>query len=72
MNEALREAEVEAIYDELAQAVDRVPAAEESAFLARVCLLLCHRLGDVTLVRAAIAEALAATGEGGAPPAAGA
>lgn len=68
MNECLSEAEFEAIYDELAQAIDRVPAADENAFLARLCLLLCHRQPDAAIVRGAIADALAewATAEDGA------
>ena len=46
--------ELEHVYDAIALAIDEVPAPEESAFLARLTLVLAERCGDVTQVIEAI------------------
>jgi hypothetical protein len=58
MNPGLDAAEVEAFYDALAQALDRVGPEGETAFLCRLALLLAHRGGDLGAALAAIDSAL--------------
>ena len=48
--------DLEDIYDELADAIDRVGADAESTFLAKLALSLAHHLGDRALVSKLIAE----------------
>ncbi len=60
MPATLDDAEVDVLYDELAQAIDGVSVEDEQVFLTSLCLLLSHRLGDIAVVRTSIAEALAA------------
>ena len=48
--------DLEDVYDELAEAIDRVGPDNESVFLARLALSLAHRLGDRAAVSALIAE----------------
>lgn len=52
------DADFEAIYEELAQAIDRAGPEKEALFLTRLALLLAHRAGDAAAVRQAMAEAL--------------
>lgn len=54
MQRALSETELEQAYDLIAQAVDRVGAVRESAFLARLALALCAQLRSVDLLAEAI------------------
>jgi Protein of unknown function (DUF2783) len=59
MNQQMTEAEFETVYDELARAIDSLPPDQECGFMARLCLLLSHRLGDIEAVRTALNQALA-------------
>ena len=60
MNAELGAADFEALYDELAAALDRVGTARESELLARLALLLMHTPVEVAAIRAALAAAEAA------------
>ncbi len=56
MQSALSESELEQVYDLIAAAIDRVGRADESLFLAKLCLALSAQLPSVD----AIAEAIRA------------
>ncbi len=47
---ALPQSDLEDIYDELAEAIDRVGQDQETVFLAKLALSLAHHLGDRALV----------------------
>ncbi len=50
-------ADLERVYDHLADTLDALPEAQERLFLAQLALALAHRVGDVEQVMAAIEEA---------------
>jgi hypothetical protein len=50
--------ELEAIYDALAQAVDRAPPGRSELLLAKLALLLAHEIGDAGRVQQHIDAAL--------------
>ncbi len=49
--------DLEAVYDELAQAIDAVGEAKSALMLTKLALLLAQALGDGAAVRRAIAAA---------------
>ncbi len=59
-------AALEALYDELAAAIDTVPPERESVFLAKLVLAMAHEFGDAAriseLIRQCVAEAPADDG----------
>lgn len=52
-------ADLESVYDSLAQAIDRVPADRSSLYLTKLALLLASEVGDRECVIRAIEAALA-------------
>lgn len=50
-------ADVEAVYEALAEQLDAIDADRRELFLAKLALLLSHDLGDASRVRRLIAEA---------------
>lgn len=50
-------ADLEQVYEKLANTLDKLPEGEESHFLAQLALALAHRVADVDQVMAAIDEA---------------
>ncbi|MFQ3788525.1 DUF2783 domain-containing protein [Halomonas sp. A29] len=50
-------ADLEQIYEHLAETLDELPEAQERLFLAQLALALAHRVGDAERVMAAIEEA---------------
>lgn len=54
---ALGVSEGDELFDLLARAYDGEPAATRTDLLARLCLLLAHRVGDMDQVRDAVREA---------------
>lgn len=58
-NGGLSANDLDAVFDQLAAAIDAVGPDEETMFLARLALLLADALGDRELVSAAIATAAA-------------
>lgn len=50
---------LEAVYDELAAAIDQVGAAATPLFLVKLALLLADNVGDEQVFRALLARALA-------------
>lgn len=48
--------DLEDIYDELAEAIDRVGPAQETIFLAKLTLALAHHLGDRALISTLIRD----------------
>ena len=52
-------ADLEVVYDRLAEAIDAAGPERESLFLAKLALLLSRRLGERAAVEEAIAVALA-------------
>ncbi len=52
-------ADLEAVYELLADAIDAVPADKEALFLSKLVLVLADACGDVETVRAAVAAARA-------------
>jgi hypothetical protein len=58
VNHSLEFAELERVYDLLAQAIDRVGEDGEVLFLSKLCITLAHRLGDLEAVEEAIQVAL--------------
>jgi hypothetical protein len=54
----MRFEDLEQVYEELAQAIDRAGSGNESLFLAKLALALCHRVGAPDIVRACIDQAL--------------
>ncbi|MGQ7246310.1 FAD-dependent monooxygenase [Halomonas sp. V046] len=55
-------ADLEVVYDRLADALDGLPEAEEADFLTRLALALAHRVGDRERVCSAIEEARSVSG----------
>lgn len=53
-NRELSTADIEEIYDALAQSLDRVGTEQESKMLAKLALLLSNQLGDKQAVLAAL------------------
>lgn len=53
----MNENALEQIHDLLAGAIDEVPAAKETLFLAKLCLVLAVACEDIGTVREAIATA---------------
>lgn len=51
-------AHLELVYEELAVALDAIPATKRELFLAKLALLLAQELGDAEQVRTHIAAAL--------------
>ena len=60
----LTNAELEAVYDLLAEAVDAVALDQQQVFLAKLALVLANMLGDVGQVTQAVAVAKANLGAG--------
>jgi hypothetical protein len=54
----LETTELEAVYDLLAEAIDRVGEARRDLFLAKLALVLANLLGDRAQVEAAVAAGL--------------
>jgi hypothetical protein len=50
--------DLEELYDQLAQAIDRAGPEQESIFLAKLVLRLAHEFGDGPRVRALVEECL--------------
>ena len=50
-------AELEELYDRLANAIDDVGSDKESVFLAKLVLLLSRQIGDPKVLNAAISDA---------------
>jgi len=50
--------QLEAVYDELAAAIDRAGPEREALVLAKLCVLLAHRLGDLQTLRECLETAL--------------
>lgn len=50
-------AELEEVYEQLAETLDELPESQESLFLAQLALALAHRIADKEQVVAAIEEA---------------
>ena len=57
----LSDAELEEIYDLIADAIDRAGPRKESLFLAKLCLALAHDAKDAGAVRRAIRIAMEET-----------
>lgn len=57
MQNTLSESELEQAYDLIAAAIDRVGRADESLFLAKLCLALGAQLRSVDLIAEAIRTA---------------
>lgn len=57
MKQTLEFAELEQVYDLLAEAIDAAGPERESLFLARLVLLLSHEIPDLERVRKLIAVA---------------
>lgn len=55
-------AELETVYERIADALDALPEEQERLFLAKLCLALAHRLPDAHAVAQAIDEAKADLG----------
>ncbi len=60
-------ADLEDIYDELAEAIDRVGPAQEPVFLAKLALMLAHQLGDRALISKLIRDCEAPVEEAESP-----
>lgn len=50
-------ADLERVYERLAETLDALPEAQETPFLAQLALALAHRIPDLSEVEAAIREA---------------
>lgn len=59
MNQSMAFAELEQVYDLLAETIDEVGEKNESLFLSKLALTLAHELGDLEKVREAIRIAVA-------------
>ncbi len=57
-NQTMDIATLEAVYDELAQAIDAAGPEKTSLFLVKLALLQARESGDLTSLRALIVEAL--------------
>lgn len=53
----MTQAELETVYEALAEAIDRAGAEKSELLLAKVALLLAQELGDAPAVLASIAQA---------------
>lgn len=62
MKQTLEFAELEQVYDLLAEAIDAAGPERESLFLARLALLLSHEIPDLERVRKLIAVAAGSRG----------
>ncbi len=58
MKQTLEFAELEQVYDLLAEAIDEAGPERESLFLARLAVLLAHEIPDLDRVRELIGVAL--------------
>ena len=58
MKQTLEFAELEQVYDLLAEAIDEAGPEQEALFLAKLALLLARQAPDVDCVREAVAAAL--------------
>ncbi|MFO7549854.1 MAG: DUF2783 domain-containing protein [Haliea sp.] len=58
MKQTLEFAELEQVYDLLAEAIDEAGPEQEAVFLAKLALLLARQVPDVDCIREAIAAAL--------------
>jgi hypothetical protein len=58
MSGAMSERDMEKTYDMIAQAVDSVSEERQALLLAKLCLTLAHRLGELDQLEDAIAIAL--------------
>lgn len=58
MKQTLEFAELEQVYDLLAEAIDEAGPERESLFLARLAVLLAHEISDLDRVRELIGVAL--------------
>lgn len=54
---ALKFADLEQVYEQLAVTIDSIPEKRQALFLAQLALALAHRISDVDQVLAAINEA---------------
>lgn len=63
----LPQSDLEDIYDELAEAIDRVGQDQETVFLAKLALALAHHLGDRALISSLIRDCEAPVSEAQAP-----
>ncbi|QTF92716.1 hypothetical protein [Halomonas sp. BM-2019] len=61
-------ADLERVYERLAETLDALPEERERAFLAPLALALAHRIPDLERVMAAIEEARSAVVEDGRSP----
>ncbi|WP_111415533.1 DUF2783 domain-containing protein [Billgrantia lactosivorans] len=61
-------ADLERVYETLAETLDALPEAQERLFLAQLALALAHRVGDVERVMDAIEEARRGVEEAGSKP----
>ncbi len=59
--------DLEDIYDELAEAIDRVGPEQEPVFLAKLALTLAHHLGDRSLISKLIRDCEAPVQEAESP-----
>ncbi|MBW6392545.1 DUF2783 domain-containing protein [Billgrantia antri] len=50
-------ADLERVYETLAETLDTLPESQERLFLAQLALALAHRVGDIERVAAAVEEA---------------
>lgn len=58
MKQTLEFAELEQVYDLLAEAIDEAGPEQEAVFLAKLALLLARQVPDVDCIREAVATAL--------------
>lgn len=58
MKETLEFAELEQVYDLLAEAIDEAGPERETLFLAKLAMLLAQQIPDVDRIREAVASAL--------------
>ncbi|MDO8861951.1 DUF2783 domain-containing protein [Haliea sp. E1-2-M8] len=58
MKETLEFAELEQVYDLLAEAIDEAGPEQEALFLAKLAMLLAQQIPDVDRIREAVATAL--------------
>lgn len=59
----MQQQDIEAIYEELANGIDRVGEPDANIFLAQVCLLLARELGDRERALDLIGQAVRLHGE---------
>jgi len=58
MKQTLEFAELEQVYDLLAEAIDEAGPEQEALFLAKLAMLLARQIPDVERIREAVAAAL--------------